>query len=239
MKRATFGILLILLGTVLLLELFEVLTLPSWNELWSYWPFILVALGLFFLLQGDTGVFTFFLILIGTLFSLRRFHVYPFTNEAVIWPSIIISAGISFILSGSFSAASGRRSYCESPRTSEPGEQTRKNQRSIDFLDESVFLSGKNFAVSSLNFRGGELSVVLGGMEVDLRNIKLTESATLFLRCTLGGIDLFLPPELPVVVRGQEILGGADVRVHPLSSMEEPVLTIDYHVVLGGIDVVQ
>jgi predicted membrane protein len=152
MKRATFGLLLIILGTALLLEIFEVLTLPSWNELWSYWPFILVALGLFFLLQGDTGVFTFFLILIGTLFSLRRFHVYPFTNAAVIWPSIIISAGVSFVLSGSFSAATGRRSYCESPRTSEPGERTRNNQRSIDFLDESVFLSGKNYAVSSLNF---------------------------------------------------------------------------------------
>ncbi len=231
---------LIFIGLILLLNVFEVLTLPSWEEFWSYWPLLLVALGVFFLIQGDTGFFSFFLLFIGGIYSLRRFAIYPFTLESVLWPSTLIAAGVSFVLAGSLSKSSWRRQSNGSEPSSQPGKRAQKNARSADFLDESVFLSGKEFSVYSGDFKGGELSVLLGGMEVDLRHIKLTESASLFLRCTLGGLEVYLPPDVRVRVSGQEFLGGADIKVRAdRPEASEPVLMIDYQVTLGGIDIIQ
>lgn len=240
MKRATLGMILILLGTLLLLNIFEILTLPSWEQFWSYWPIVLFVIGIFFLVQGDTSFISFFLILLGAVYSLRLFEIYPFTLHEVIWPSVLISAGISFVLSGSLSSTRRRRHGFSSDTPSEPGKKAQRNPRNTDVVDESVVLSGKEFAVFSDNFRGGELSVMLGGMEVDLRHVKMTESATLFLRCTLGGLEVYLPPDIQVRVSGSEILGGADTHLRPESAeMTGPVLMIDYQVTLGGIEIIQ
>lgn len=237
MKRYTFGLILILLGGLLFLDAMGILILPGWETFWSYWPLLLVGLGVFFLVRGDMSFLSFFLVLIGIFYSLRLFEIDPFTRPAIVWPAYIIVAGLSLVLSSTFSV---KRVYNPHGTAFQQKKEKLppKASRVSDVLDESVVLSGKEFAVFSDDFRGGELSTLLGGMEVDLRGVQLQNNALLYLRCTLGGLEVTLPADLPVHIVGKEILGGVEIHMPPEQGiLEGPVLTIDYHVTLGGIEI--
>ena len=103
----------------------------------------------------------------------------------------------------------------------------------------TAVLSGRDVRFDNEVFHGAVLSAVLGGIEVDLRNAIIRENVVIEAKTVLGGIDIFVPNYVRVVVNCTPILGGVDNRTITPFGADEKTITIYLNAtcVLGGIDV--
>lgn len=103
----------------------------------------------------------------------------------------------------------------------------------------TAVLSGRDLRFDNEVFHGAMLSAVLGGIEMDLRNAIIRENVVIEAKTVLGGIDIFVPNYVRVVVNCTPILGGVDNKTITPYGADEKTITIYLNAtcVLGGIDV--
>lgn len=103
----------------------------------------------------------------------------------------------------------------------------------------SAILSGRDLRFDNQVFQGAMLSAVLGGIELDLRNAIIRENVVIEAKAILGGIDIYVPSYVRVVVNCTPILGGVDNKtITPLGANEQTItIYLNATCVLGGVDV--
>jgi len=109
-----------------------------------------------------------------------------------------------------------------------------------DDVDISAVFAGSARKISSGNFKGGRISAVFGGAEVDLRNAVVEQRPVrLVVSAVFGGVEIKVPSGWKVEINTSSVLGGtADDRKHSGSVPEGPPhLVIEGTVVFGGISV--
>lgn len=217
-NRKLVGIILILLGIGFLLQQFTAFDFG--DILYTYWPSILIIIGLVKLVQKQSSTLgNIILILIGALFQANRLGLINYSFGDIFWPAILILVGLNFILS--------RRSNYSS--------------NSID--DESsinnfVIFSGIKTLNYSQSFKGGTATALFGGIDIDLRGADISDGeAYLELTTMFGGIDLLVPQDWKVEVTGVPILGGWENKTILNTNPDAPVLKVKCFVAFGGIEV--
>jgi predicted membrane protein len=158
------------------------------------WPMLLVVIGLVITIGssgGKTGgiivmaVGAFFLI---PLIFRETFHTYN-----MFWPSIFIIIGIIFIFTR-------RRGWDSVSAKSEIGD---------DYIDYVNIFSGGERQVVSENFKGGKITAVFGGIELDLTKAKLASGRSeLEIACVFGGATIIVPDDWFVTIEVTPVLGG-------------------------------
>jgi predicted membrane protein len=109
------------------------------------------------------------------------------------WPSIFIIIGIVFI----FSKRKGWNSVSLSPQVGD------------DYIDYVHVFSGGERQIVSDNFRGGKVTAVFGGSEIDLTKAKLAPGVSeLELACVFGGTTIIVPDDWNVKIEVVPVLGG-------------------------------
>lgn len=80
---------------------------------------------------------------------------------------------------------------------------------------------------------------LMGGVELDFREVTLPPGETeVFLVALMGGVDIVVPPDMPVDVSGIAIMGGFEHRDAPRSlAPDAPRLRIRGLALMGGVDV--
>jgi hypothetical protein len=86
-------------------------------------------------------------------------------------------------------------------------------------------------------FRGGSMLAWFGGIEVDLRNARLSGEARLSVHALLGGIEITTPPDWRVESNTKALAGGVAVPAAAGHDPDAPVLTLRGMAVFGGIEV--
>lgn len=194
------GGMFVLIGTLLLLDRLQILDASA---VLSFWPAVMVAIGLGMLVTGRRksmpgGVV---LVSIGSIFLARKLGLTEMGMREL-WPVILIAVGLVVLLNSLLS----RRQLPTVDQT-ERGSQ--------DVLNDSAVFGGVEKRVLSDNFRGGEVLAVFGGVAVDLRKAKLATNGPSVLNATaiFGGVELKVPDDWVVVNEGAAVLGGfADSR---------------------------
>jgi len=192
-NRALIGVILVIAGLFLVMRNTGVFPDIIDNVVFS-WPMLLVTIGLVMTI-GSSGskssgviimaVGAFFLI---PLLFRETFHVYN-----LFWPSIFIIIGVTFI----FTKRKGVNSVSESATI---GDEY------IDYVN--VFSGGERQIVSD-NFRGGKVTAIFGGSEIDLTKAKLaTGRSELELACIFGGTTIIVPDDWFVTIEVTPVLGG-------------------------------
>lgn len=102
-------------------------------------------------------------------------------------------------------------------------------------------MGGVNRVVESRDFRGGEATAVMGAVELDLRGSTIaTSPAIVDVFALWGGIEITVPPEWKVDVRGIPILGGFENRARSSvqdANAPEQVLVIRGTALMGGVEI--
>jgi predicted membrane protein len=183
------GGVLIALGFMLLLNNLGVTNINIGEILRTYWPLLLVLWGANILALRSRGGGSLLsgsiLLILGLVFLGRNLGFLPFDMASfwrIIWPVIIILAGISLIkgpLSG------GKNNI--------------------------AFLGGVEKTKERWKLESGNYWAFMGGIDLDLRKAEMEEKEYL-LSCiaVMGGIDIIVPPNLTVICDGTAILGGVD-----------------------------
>ena len=214
-----FGILVVLIGIVLLFEqagIFPLFSKYIWVFFAKLWPLILIAFGAKLLILRNTSP-GFVLLLLGVAFLSTNLFSWDFFS--VLWPVVIIAFGISLLF--------------KSEKKQEGGKVISEK----DFLSETVVFWGIDKKVKSKEFKGGEINVAFGGIELDLRDAKVAkEGAKLHINCAFGGVEVFVPKECRIKTSGTGVLGGWNPQVKD-REVDEPVLEITGGVIFGGVDI--
>lgn len=109
-----------------------------------------------------------------------------------------------------------------------------------EFKNYSAFFGGRNIRYDNQEFKGANISVVCGGIDLNLRNAIINSDVIIEASIALGGMDIFVPNNVNVEIDCTPILGGVDNKtVTPISSEGKPTPTIYIKAtcILGGIDV--
>lgn len=105
----------------------------------------------------------------------------------------------------------------------------------------AVYVGGVQRACKATSLRRGSVSVVLGGVDLDLREATLDASgADLDLSATLGGVNVTVPSDWRVVVDDRARLGGVEALVTDPEELPDdaPLLRVVAYARLGGVSIV-
>jgi len=234
MARGLLGVIFITIGALFLLSNLGVF---YFDNLWEFWPVILIALGLSRAagsrhISGwmSGGVLT----LIGTVFLLRNLGYIHGSVWEYFWPLILILVGVSMLLRGF-----GGRGFRGYDPTSGPARAAMSDSTAAK-IDEWAMFGGVKRRVESQEFEGGEAFVMFGGIEIDLRRAgtKLDEMRV-DANAMFGGIEIRVPETWEVVVRGSGIFGGYDDKTRGVDTpgAKRPRLIVTGMAVFGGVGI--
>lgn len=212
------GVILILIGGGFLLERAGVL---DFSEMLSFgWPLIVVLIGVIQLFNRNSSS-----VLSGLLFILigGLFFANQWVDENLIvylWPLILIVIGLVIMFSRS---------------------SQRKKSVSDDALQTYALFAGLEIREQSHNFKGGQVTAIFGGVDLDLRDIEIKdEKAELDLTVVFGGVKMIVPEHVQIEVTGLPIFGGFEDKTRHHSKKEAtdlPVLKLNCLAVFGGIEI--
>lgn len=219
--RLILGLCLMVLGA---LWTVDNLDLMDADPILRWWAVVPVAIGLMKL----TGIgmekqpaFGLFLTVVGGLFILGELDVVN-VNLGIIWPVLIIFVGARILMR----AMGGQ----------EAGGATAD---ASDYVRSFAIMGGITRRNESQAFRGGELSAVMGGVQLDLDDAKPADGrAVIDVFAVWGGIEIRVPENWRVEVEATPLMGGVESNAR-LAPGVEPVgtLVVRGFVMMGGVEV--
>lgn len=194
-----FGLIIILLGLTMLLNNLGLTQVKMGDLLSTYWPLILVYLGLSSLTEGlgrkgerrnlwvlpGERLVALIILIVGILLLGRNLNLFQvnlsfFWN--LFWPIVIILFGIN-VLKG----------------VSGSGGTNWAIMGGIEKNKENWKLKDKNYFA------------IMGGVDLDLTKAEIPDGDTILsLTAIMGGIDVLAPKDIPIECEGMALLGGVD-----------------------------
>jgi hypothetical protein len=245
-----FGLAVIAVGVLFLLRNVGIL---YFDDIWQYWPVILIMLGISKVVNpGRASNVVGGLILggIGTVFLLRNLGIIYGNVWEYIWPGVLIAVGLSILVrhlewhdnypgqtpnppaSGFAPSAPG------GPPGSGAGPGSASSSGS-NYLHAECIFSGTRRKVETQEFQGGKISAIFGGAEIDMRTAG-TKQAEVIVRAeaVFGGIELWVPSHWQTIVRGTGVFGGFEDKTFPAApgaSVNAPRLIVTGAAIFGGV----
>jgi predicted membrane protein len=104
------------------------------------------------------------------------------------------------------------------------------------YFNETNIFSGSKHKVVNQVFKGGKISNIFGGTEIDLTQATLAEGRSeLIIECMFGGVTLIVPSDWKVVLNMSSIMGGfSDKRMHIKESGDSRILIVKGTAIFGG-----
>lgn len=96
---------------------------------------------------------------------------------------------------------------------------------------------GDEYVYRGEPFHGARLDAVCGGIRLDLRDAVIAEDEAIDIRTCLGGVELFVPLGVNVVVESRSFLGGVGNETRKHADKHACCLHIVASNVLGGVSV--
>ena len=211
--RLFFGLLIVAVGTVLLLD--NAGTLDAGEIFGTWWPAIVILAGILtFAANPRHWPVALIITAVGLAFLLSNLDIVDLGNFII--PAAIILVGLLVLFGRGL------------------GARTEAGDRVNSF---NVF-SGSEIASHSKQFQGGSISAVFGGAEVDLRDTVPAPGAELDVFAAFGGVEVTVPAGWNVVTRGLPLFGGIEnaTAKDPVSA-DAPTLAVNATVLFGGLEI--
>lgn len=232
------GFFLVIIGVgILMNRLYP--DLPNWIFSWKTF---LIVLGIFlgyknrFQLGGWIAP-----IIIGTVFIIKD-HINNLPISNYIWPIALIALGLIMVFKPRFSKRNFN-SIEGNPGSSEDDGTAMNNSDTSwsneDIIDSVNIFSGSKKINISKNFKGGEITNIMGGSELNLSKADIQGTAVLEVTCILGGTKLIVPADWSIQQEAVAILGGIEDK-RPVSNLHDSpskLLILKGTVIMGGIDI--
>ena len=227
-----FGLIIATLGVLWTLDN---LGLVDSSVILRWWPVALIAAGAVKLLGAGSArnpVLGTVLLVAGTWALLHSLDIVT-VSVFGLWPLVLVFIGFSMLM-----RHGGLR------RASSPDNPGQEAGGRIHTLDEQERLStvavwsGVDRKVLSQEFRGGDITAVMGGAEIDLRGARpVPEGAVLEVLAVWGGIDLTVPENWRVVNQATVIMGAIEDKSKIPGPESSHTLIVRGFVMMGGVEI--
>lgn len=218
--RLVFGLLIFTLGALWTLDNLGVI---DSGPIMAWWPALLILLGLGKvtgvipgrrqIVMGAVFAIVGFLLLANSL-GLFSFHFWQ------LWPLLLIVAGTSLVV----------RSM-RGPAAADGADRSAE-------VHTFALMAGIHQKFDTQDFRGGDASALMGGVEIDLRSARAAQPQVVIdVFAWWGGIDVFVPRDWRVVNEVVPIMGGVDDQTRPAEGEVRTTLLLRGAAIMGGIEI--
>ncbi len=232
-NNASFGVLLLIVGSILLLDRLDLIDFS-----WVFsWPFILIGVGLYSMIRhGLKNGFGVIMFLVGSFFLIRRENFIPAEYYDYLLPAGIILVGLYLIVSRS-SKFNPSKVDSEEEFETNVGVSDTKVVESDYIKAEAVFASVQRRLITK-DFKGGKITTAFGGADIDLSKAEIQDSAVLDVEVTFGGLKLIIPPHWEIQADVSNVFSGIeDKRAFPnVDEADRKILYIKGSVNFGGLE---
>ena len=225
--RTGFALVLIAVGTFLLLDRLDLFEFRDLVKTW--WPLVLIYLGVQKLSNsGRRGTWwPFILIAVGLLFILNNLDIIDSDLVRTYWPVIFLIFGLYILLDA----------FRSKPENGVVNQELPANTIVENTILVSAVLTGNSQKYISTDFKGGVVSCIMGGAEIDLRQCELKGVASLDVTCVMGGCEIRIPDDWNVVFKGSPVLGGFGDSRKSTNITTTKTLEITGLILMGGLDI--
>jgi hypothetical protein len=214
------GLLVIVAGVLFTLDNLGVVDA---EQVLQYWPSALVAVGLLKLWharEGQGWIGGFLLVLLGGWMLLERVIAIRISLHDL-WPLL-------FVFLGGYMVWKGLGGMRQAPA----GDgQTRFSAIAV--------MSGVVRRSNTQTFHGADLTAIMGGCEIDLRQASIAPGteAIIDVFAFWGGIDIKVPEDWVVITRAMPLMGGIEDKTHSPGSVPAKTLILQGIVIMGGVTI--
>ena len=220
------GIIVIFVGVMFTLDNLDIMEA---REYFRYWPVLLIIYGVFKMTGSEATpgrAWGLVLTLIGVLFLLEKLYIIDF-RVWDLWPMFLI------LLGGSMMWRTMSRNQTRGGIFTASADKFDTDSEIRDF----VMMGGLTRSNTSTDFRGGEATAIMGGVELDLTGATMKgKEAVLEIFAFWGGIDLRVPENWTVSVQAMPIMGGVEDNTRPPKE-EDKRLIIKGYAIMGGAEI--
>ncbi len=193
-SRITLGTVLIIIGALYLLQSLNFFGFNISHVIFSI-PFVIFFMGLMVMINSRNKLLGLILTIFGLLILLPRVYPHFYFNDNFLLPLIFIALGILIIFR----------------RRSPYHYQDWKNGNTFDkdYIDEVAIFGGSHKIITSDNFKGGNITSIFGGSELDFTQCKLAEGDVIVdIVMIFGGANFIIPRDWNVRINVTPIFGG-------------------------------
>jgi len=247
-SRVWVALTLMVVGAALIVEQMG-LALPYW--LFS-WQMLLIVIGVFIgFNHGFRGGAWAILILIGGAFLID--DILPgFTLHRYIWPFAILLIGFLLLVRPRKNVDGRWHNWSDKRKEEwrkmkgqahwEKEYETYKQQygsfSSENFIDATTVFGGVHKTIVSKDFKGGDITVFMGGCEINLSQADINGVAMLDITQIMGGTKLIVPAHWEIRSQMTSVFGNIeDKRQESKVTSQDKVLIIDGTSIFGGIEI--
>ncbi len=228
--RYWFGLIFIIIGIMLTIENFSSFYFGFHHIIFS-WHTIFIIIGIILVIRSRRSTVGLIFILIGA-YGLLNHILFPAFNLSLkdLLPLIIIIIGFYFILKrNNKRIRDDKRAHYE--------QHINSQKISDDYIDETCLLAHYKRKIDSKNFKGGRLTIIAAGINIDLTECVLSSGEnTLDITCLAGGFTILIPQNWKVITNVTTILGGLDTKNYVVNNSltQEGILIIKGTILFGG-----
>ncbi|OUJ18386.1 putative membrane protein [Methanonatronarchaeum thermophilum] len=224
MKKITFqavlAVILIAIGVILLLETTGIY---DTTHLIKYTPTLFVLFGIYAIIKSKlTNILGPLIIIL--FFGILQLLILNLITTTVIrewWPLIIVAIGLLILINWL--------------------QVSKIKGKETDTIDLFTMLGGHETLNTSNNFKGGNITAILGSVNIDLRDAEIKNPpATINCIVILGGAEIKIPEGWEVKNNITPILGAVEdtrLRTEKQTENKKQEITINGIVLLGGLDI--
>jgi len=223
-QHVVIGSIIVVVGVLALLDKLNIFPI---GNIFNFWPCIFAVIGFLKISQSKSPysmIIGVSFIVLAILLTLKHLGVIHFEWQDW-WPLIVIAVGASIIFRDR-QGDSASNAFLSSNNIS--GDNS--------FLQITALLGGNETSSSSQDFKGGDVTAMLGGVELDLRGASIQTEAVLNLWAVWGGVVVKVPHDWTVVNHAVAILGGIEDKTSsvPLATKR---LIIKGNAIMGGLEI--
>ncbi len=221
------GIVLIVVGVFLLLGRMN-LAIPAWAKSWQMLLIIIgVLVGAKHKFRGGGWVI---MIIVGAIFMVRDFATLPFNSSQFVWPALLIALGIFMLFKKSCEYKGQGHKF-----------KVQEGTSNEDTVNSIVVFSGESKIILSKNFKGGKITAVFGGSDINLMQADFNGTVEIDVQAVFGGTEIVVPSNWTVRGDISPIFGGVEdnrpLELMKANSSPEKILVLKGTCVFGGIEI--
>ena len=247
------GIFIIAIGTVLLLRQTGTV-FPGWL---FTWPVLLIAVGFLGAIKNNFRPGGWLVVMaVGAIFLIDQLTP-GHSIQQYAWPVLLIAVGLWIMVRPKsqhrrFGECRGRhREWREQRRALRENRFANETYSDAEYRDPSVVSDGNEFVdttavfggvkkiILSKNFKGGDITNVMGGTEINLMQADIQSKVVIDTTNFFGGTKLIVPPTWDVQSDVVTIFGGVDDKRQITSEPLQPnkIIQLSGVCIFGGIEI--
>jgi predicted membrane protein len=236
LKHVAVGLILMGIGVIFLLGNMGYLDV---HKVVTFWPVILIIFGAVKIAESrdhgrTAGIFW---VVTGLLFLLGSFGIIRMTVREL-WPVLLIGIG-ALVLWRAALVRRERPCLWNTARSDSDSSAAADIISSNSVVSAKAILGGMERRIISQDFRGGDVTAIMGGCNLDFRgaSIKPPNQPVLEVFALCGGIEIRVPEDWTVVSELEVILGGVDERKASPPKDESKRFILRGTVLMGGVEI--